>query len=224
MLKYLGIGLMGVFAMMVIPASLDIQENETAIYGMGHMVLKDAFGNILLESSIHNRVVDDGENFLLQQTFADGTAPVGDVASIGMICVTDNTGTTSLDLTPSETNFPETLHAADFDASEGYTNITTICKELADGGVTVSSGVATFAAIEFSEGTHVGLGEKIALIAICQKNNNNTHSDDVTDCGSGGVSNAGILFAIFDNSPDVQLNSGETVDITYSFDISADEA
>ena len=209
MFKYIGIGLMGVFALMAIPGSFDIQTNDMALYGMGNMVLYDAYGNEVFQQSVHNLITDEGETFLIDQAFQTVTVPIGDLATIGAICVSDNT--------VAPITIGETTTASDFDGSEGYTSITTICEESADNGVGNSGGIATIGPLTIEEGVHVGTGENVVLVGICLNDGDGTPSEAIEDCVIGNGS-AGILFAVFEPTS-VTLGSGETVDITYTFNI-----
>lgn len=205
---------MGVFALMVVPGSFDVQTDEFAFYGAGHMVVKDAFGNITLEQTIHNQLVDTGEEYILDAVFEDGATAVVDDAQIGLICISDdndNTGGTTIGV------IDDSDTAATFDASDTYT-AGSPCIEVAANGVTTASGVGTVGPLTFTAGTHLEAGGLVALVGICQKDGDTVHDELLAACGIGG--GGGILFAIF-NPTDVTLATSETAQIEYKFDISA---
>lgn len=205
---------MGVFALMAIPGSLDIQTNDMAFYGMGNMVLYDAYGNEVFQQSVHNRITNEGETYMIDQAFQTVVVPVGDLATLGTICVSDNS--------VSPITLAEGTDAAAFDGSEGYTSITTICQEGADNGVGNSAGIATIGPLTIAAGTHVGIGEDVVIVGICMNDGDGSPGEAIEDCVIGN-SGAGILFAVFEPTT-VTLLTGETVDITYTFDIGEDLA
>jgi len=197
--KIAGFALMGVLAMMVIPGSMGSVQNDLTFYGAATMVQKDANGQEVFSQTVHNRVVDSGEDFLLDQTFQDGTTSADDV-QIGSICISD-AGTITV---------AETETAADFDGDNGITE--TNCKE--DTTVTTSGGTAVIGALQFTcGGTNCANDDTITGIAICQ--NDTTDDTDFNNCGTEG-----IMFAVVDTT-DTTLAASETVDITYTFDITS---
>ena len=197
--KIAGFALMGVLAMMIIPGNLDTSESEFAFYGAATMVQKDAFGQEIFSQTVHNRVVDTGEEFLLDQTFSD-TVTVADDVQIGSICISD----------AGSPVIAEGEAASDFDGDNGMTE--TNCKE--DTSVTTSGGTAVIGPLQFTcGGTNCADGDTITMIGICQ--NDTTDDNDFNNCATEG-----ILFALIDVT-DTTLAASETVDITYTFDISS---
>lgn len=196
MLKFVGLAMMGIFAMMVIPASFDAADGEHTLWGAATVTQKDATGNTLFTQTVHNRVVDTGEDFLLESTFKNGSANA-DTVLIGSICISDTVN-----------NVVETNSSSSFDTANGITE--TNCIEAS--GATISASTAQIGPLTFSEPTHISTGGTVDGIGICQANGGTT---PFNNCGT-----AGILFALVDTT-DTTLNSGETVDITYTFDISS---
>ena len=196
--KIAGFALMGVLAMMVIPGSMGSYENDLTFYGAATMVQKDANGQEIFSQVVHNQVVDTGEEFLLDQTFQDGTTSADNV-QIGSICISDGTITVG-----------ETQTAANFDTANGITE--TNCKE--DTTVTTSGGTAVIGALQFTcGGTNCADNDTITGIAICQ--NDADDDGDFNNCATEG-----IMFAVVDTT-DTTLAASETVDITYTFDITS---
>jgi hypothetical protein len=197
----IGIALMAVFAVMVIPAQISADDGRPTYYGMGTLVLKDAFGNPVFSQTIHNQVVNTGETFIIDQTFQDGTASLAENNSIGNICVTE----------------AASFAASETEAVAAFDSATTIgtgleCKE--DTAVDDSTqGTAVIGPLTFTTSNLDAAGEIITGIGICQATVAND-SDQAT-CAAGG-----ILFAEV-NTTDVTLNTGETVQITYTFDITS---
>ena len=187
-----------IFVTMIIPLEFEQNETEQKFYGYATIVKLDEKGNNIFTQQIHNRLVDPGETFLLQQTFQD-TNTASDNTQIGAICVSDEAITIA-----------ETITAATFDSGNSITESN--CKE--DTTVTISSQTAQVGSLTFSAGsTNVADGDTIRAIGICQ--NDATDDGDFNNCATEGV-----LFSVVDTS-DVTLNSGETVQITYTFDISS---
>ena len=187
-----------IFVTMIIPLDFEQNETEQKFYGYATIVKLDEKGNNIFTQQIHNRLVDTGETFLLQQTFQD-TNTASDNTQIGAICVSDEAITIA-----------ETITAATFDSGNSITESN--CKE--DTTVTISSQTAQVGSLTFSAGsTNVADGDTIRAIGICQ--NDATDDGDFNNCATEGV-----LFSVVDTS-DVTLNSGETVQITYTFDISS---
>ncbi len=211
MYNYIGIALMSVFAIMVIPAAqVDSGAIGPEFWGMGSMVLFDALGNEVFAQSTHNTIVDTGEDYIITQVFQETTNPAvdADANGISSICVSIKSGFADGD---------DTLvvgGVGGFDTDDGLT--TTNCIE--DGSLSYSAGAgtATIGPLTFSAGgTHVDDTNTITGIGICQGHTSTPFANCVT--ADGG---AGILFADV-NIADTQLNTGETVQISYTFDISA---
>ena len=188
-----------IFTTMIIPFDFEKSDVDQKFYGYATIVKLDENGNDIFTQQVHNRLVDTGETFLLQQTFQD-TVGASDNTQIGAICVSDEA-----------VSIAETVTAATFDSGNSITESN--CKE--DTTVTVSSQTAQIGPLTFSAGsTNVADGDTIRAIGICQ--NDATDDGDFNNCATEG-----ILFSVIDTS-DVTLNSGETVQITYTFDMTSD--
>lgn len=189
---------MSVFAMMIIPSNFDTVNNELVFYGAGTITQYDINGNEVFSQTVHNRLVDTGETFMLQQTFQDTIANADNI-QIGSICLFQGTPTIA-----------ETETAATFDSANTLTEAN--CKE--DTSIFISAGVATVNPATFTcGGTNCANGDTISAFGVCQ--NDATDDLDFTDCATEG-----ILFAVID-STDTTLNAGETLSITYDFDLSS---
>jgi len=164
----------------------------------------DAQRNLIGVESTHNRVTDEGETFLLDQIFQDGAIPEsadGDLMS--SICVTIEVGFVDTD---------ELETANGFDT--GNTTTETNCIE--DTVVGFVSSVATIGPLTFDAPTHVGAGDEITGFAVCQ----GSASSPFADCEEAQAGSSGVLLAVIDTA-DRTLQSAETVDVTYTFDISS---
>jgi len=201
--KVAGFALMGILAMMVIPGDLDYSQNELIFYGAATMVQKDALGQEIFSQTIHNRIVDSGEDFLLHATFEDsGFSDVANNQQIGSICISD----------AASPVVAETETASDFDGDNGITENN--CEEDNTVTTTNATGLAVIGAITFTcGGDNCADDDTITAIGICQNSANS--AGPLLNCAPRGS-----LFAIVDVT-DTQLGASETVDITYTFDISS---
>ena len=82
-------GLLGLIAILVIPAGTQSMTNDGFnLYGQATMTYNDAFGNEMLSQTVHNQLFDQGEDFILANTFT-GISDIGtDATQIGAICLT----------------------------------------------------------------------------------------------------------------------------------------
>lgn len=202
MYKYIGIALMSVFAIMMIPAQSQTNAGPT-FYGMGSLILHDAEGNEVFTQSIHNRVVDQGEAFIIDQVFQEGGTDVAETSQFASICVSRAANFATI--------LNETLTASGFDGNDAITTGTNCQEDTTVDDTTASTAVILPAA--FGTSALDATGQTITGIGVCQAHTSSTFSNCVT---AGGGS--GRLLAAIDTS-DVTLNSGETVTITYTFDI-----
>ena len=198
MLKFIGFVLIFLSFLMILPiTNSNTQSDLPKMYGIATIVLKDSMGNTLFEHVIHNQVVDVGTTYMLEQTFRDGGTDVSDTNQVDTMCVTDAS------VPDGATNDAETT--SDFNTENGLTGNNCI------GGIsfittatTASSGTRTFIA-----GTHFPDGTIVGGIGIC---GDNGAVSPFNDCSVAGDA---PLLAVF-NTADVTVNTGESVDITYT--------
>lgn len=191
--------LIAITIMIVFPAPVESTSNDVKFYGFAEIIKYDENGNVQYTQTVHNRLVDTGEEFLLDAVFQDDGTDRANNVQIGAICVTDVGSPT----------IGESVTAASFDTANGMTE--TNCIE--DTTVTTTGGTAVIGPLTFTAGTHTAVDDTITAIAICQND-----ADD--DAPFNNCATEGILFAVV-NTSDVTLATGETVDITYTFDISS---
>jgi len=209
MLKLAAFGLLGFLVLLILPANAD-EQTPSFLYGAATLVAYDAHGNEIFAQTIHNQLFDEGEDFLLDQGFADlGGVAVVDDTQIGAICL-------SADLVPSvlETD-TNTIFNTDHDADDNVAAIlTTNC--VTEPLVTSLNQVVTLGPLTFTAGTPDSAlnnwfaGDTVTNIGICDAQLIN---NDVRGCTTN-------LFAVVDTS-DVTLADTETVDVTYTFDLSS---
>ena len=198
MYKFIGLAMMGIFAMMVIPGNFDVAQGDNLFYGALTIVKHDSQGNEVFSQTVHNQLYDAGEDFILDQTFQDTVANADNV-QIASICISDV-------LAPT---LDETRSAGTFDtAAVAITE--TNCKE--DTGVGTASSIATIGPLTFTcAGTNCANADTIGSIGICQ-------ARSASDAAFNDCATAGILFAEVDVT-NTQLSGSETVDITYTFNL-----
>jgi len=197
---------MGVLAMMIIPANFGVaEENDKAhFYGVATLVYLDAQGNEKFRQSVHNVLVDTGENYLLGQAFdenADFTDVTVEADQMAAICidasVTAADGDVALDFSTIGNN-----------AIADGSNLTCVVDTAVD--ILSNNGQAVIGPLTFIEPTNIDSGDTIDGIGVCQGNG----GADYLECDDSG-----ILFASV-NTSDGSPGAGESVQITYTFDIS----
>ncbi len=200
MYKYLGIGMMGFFIFMMIPG-IDQTIEQSKMYGVATLVAYDLERNEMFSQTVHNRLVDTGEDLINDNVFSDGNASTADDDAVGSICAYEDGGTTiaSLDV--------ETTTAGDFDT--GNQNLSTEC--VTDTSVdTTGASTAVIGPLTFTGGTNVDTLGTVNGIGVCNA--------EAADAAFNNCASEGALFAIV-NTSDVTLGAGETVDITYTFSL-----
>ena len=200
MYGYLGAGLLGLFILMILPAGVDNTQDEAKFYGAAHLLVKDASGNEVFQQTVHNRLLNAGENFIINQTFVGGGAPIVDTAQMSAICVTNLTLVNETD-TATSYSAPANTLTGDKHCHFTVPNIQ-------------NDGTVVLGAETFTGGTDIGATETIRSIAICADN----AAADYTDCDQAASNK--IAFAAIVTSA-VQLGATETVDVTYTFDLSS---
>jgi len=200
MYGYIGAGLLGLFILMVLPTGIDNTQDDAKFYGAAHLLVRDVAGNEVFQQTVHNQLLDAGENYIINQAFAGDGAPIGDTDQISAICVTDVQAV-------AETDTAATFSGGNNGLGGG--NHCHFTVPLIGGDGTVVLGAETF-----TGGTDIDAGQTIRSIAICTNNG----GADYVDCDVP-TTNA-IAFAAIVTSA-VQLGDTETVDVTYTFDLSS---
>ena len=184
-----------------------------SLYGVATVVHTGADGAVLGTQEVHNLLVDDGEDFILQQVFRDGTSEA-DSTQIGAICLSadDTEPAEGLDATTFDSN-----HRTDYNqvGGSGLTDGDTV-ECLTDVSVSMSGQEATVGPLTFVANDTAGSsnwipGEEAKLIGVCK----------ASSTGAAVSACAEPLFAAIDIN-DVTLEDGETLTVTYEFDMSSD--
>lgn len=175
------------------------------IGGIVTVIHNDESGNPITIQKLHNRVVDQGEDFIIDQVFKEGQAgETVDSDQIASICVTAEAAFVDTD---------ETETAVTFDTDDGLAAQNNC---IADAAVSQTSQTAIIGALTFDAPTHVPAATTITGIGICQ----GSGATPFSQCQDAQAASSGIIFSTI-NIADVTLQTSETVDITYTLDISS---
>lgn len=213
MIKYFGIALLGIFATMLIPMNAESSTGPT-FYGVAHVTTFDAAGNPTSTQTVHNALIDLGEDFLIDQVFQEGGATeLADNSQIATICISQDATYDDPGFTPEE---GETVSA--FDASDGSGGLTNCIEDTAV-DVATNGEALIDGGITFDAGTHAVQDANYSVIGICPAIV--TGGPAFENCAAAGAGSNTILFALVDIT-DFTLGAGESATITYKFDV--DEA
>ena len=215
MMKIAGFGLLGLAALMVIPSGVSADVAPMIFYGTADVRLADADGNVKLTQTVHNQLTDEGEGFLVDQVFdTSDAASTGDLRASSICLLPDSlTDLDTANLETFDTVNTNTVGHLMLGASNS-------CGSNTSGDVATSGSTATIGPIEFEAGADFNAGQTVSGFAVCVNGGNTTHCDAT---GSTNVTPEIVLAMI--NISDVGLpNSGDTLTVTYTFDISTDNA
>jgi len=208
MIKLAAFGLLGFLVVLILPANAAEQTPTSFLYGAATLVAYDAHGNEIFAQTVHNQLYDQGEDFILDQTFTDeGGAEIVDNIQIGAICL--SAAAFVADETDIFSDFNTAHDAADNIGASASTNCVTATIGASVAQV-ITIGPLTFTA-SATDSADWYADDIVTHIGVC-------------DAQSAGLSVRGCtanLFAVVDTS-DVTLADTETVDVTYTFDISSD--
>jgi len=198
MLKVIGSGLLGLFVLMIFPSTMTDVATEPMFYGTANIVLADSDGNALMKQTVHNRITDEGETYLIDQVFDTGAAQQTENSRIGAICIYET----------SDGNIVE-------GTVNGLANgLTVVGGDICHQTLAMSNSAQTSVtdAEVFTSGVDFTSGETISAILICAKNAGDV---DFATCATPGQATA-LAALIITN---VTVTGSDTVTITYTFDI-----
>ena len=197
MLKVIGFGLLGLFVVMIFPSAITDEANPM-FYGTADIVLSDPDGNILMTQTVHNRITDQGEEFIIDQVFDTATTVQAANTRIGAICI----------LSASDSVFSETATDTTTNNIVGGTNhchATAIIND-ASQSLAITDGEIFTAGIDFDA------GQTISGILICAKD---ASDNNFAECNTPTSS---IALAALDLN-NVTVTGSDTITITYTFNI-----
>ncbi|ABK78518.1 hypothetical protein CENSYa_1909 [Cenarchaeum symbiosum A] len=196
-------GLAAILALAFVPSE---ETGGMQMYGMAEVVHRDTGGSVLSSQTVHNRLLDAGEDFIVDAVFRSGEAVLTDGLRIDTICLSDIDG--GID----DVNFNEGDAASVFAAPSGPAGANA-CKSVPDAEtVETAAGTALIGPLTFTAGTDFDAGETIASIAVC--------IEDAASVGYEDCAAVGTAFAATDVG-DVTPVGTDTVDVSYTFNISS---
>jgi len=203
--KFVGFGLLGFLALLIIPVSSATQSDDPSMYGMATLSLIDESGNVLIENQMHNEVVDQGTAFMLNQTFNGGTwdSEVDSDISVNGMCVSNANPFSEAD---SET---ATTFNNDNNIGVGFTN----CNKITNWSTLTPTSISTTSS--FLAGTAFADSTTITGIGVCGLPGT---AGPFLDCETGAGSGTIVLFSVID-IPNTTVSSGNQLDVTYTFNL-----
>ncbi|ABK77622.1 hypothetical protein CENSYa_0990 [Cenarchaeum symbiosum A] len=181
-----------------------------AFYGMAEMVHRGADGETISSHTVHNRLLDVGEQVTIGLVFGDFDA----IHRPSIICITDEGGVDFLADDMSEDTDADDLNPSmDFGGDESIPETDTCIDADIDTSTDTSMAVMT---AEFTGGDNLNAGQSVQSIVICT-----TSQQPVTSRVS--CANAGFAFAAI-GVPPTLVGDTETLGITYTFDLRSDSS
>jgi len=194
--KYVGIGLLALFAIIAIPVTTNAETDDPRMYGMTTLALKDSTGNVLFETILHNEVLDRGTRYMFDRTFFQASPLNTGFELVNAICVTNAPNFAVVEgHSPSQFNSPDTL--------EGSRCITGF-------DFTITSNSADSGTKTFTTATHIDAGSTITGIGLCHVPTSGSPTI-AFDCTAGGNS---VMFAEIDIT-DTIVNTNNDLEVRY---------
>ena len=202
MLKIAGFCLLGLIAVMVIPSAVSTDTAPMMLYGTANVELANADGNVVFAQTVHNRILDSGEEFIIDQVFDTGTTALTGDSRVSSICLVGTSGTW-FDAS-GDASVPEGLTTAQVDAN--IATGTAPCIDVDDvDDDTTSTAILTGT---FTAGTEVAVNSDIGGVAVC------ANGGDTATCSA----NSGMALAAVNFADQNMGASGSTLAVTYTFD------
>ena len=212
MMKIAGFALLGLAALMAAPSG-EPAGAAPAMYGAADVELVDADGNVRMSQTVHNRVIDSGEEFFIDQIFDTGDAAFTRFERVSTICIISDSYTGYSESTTAQDqhdNHPSTNvgSVGGFDPADRvpFRSLCSVVNIDDSAGSSAVMGPVTYVA-----DTNLGSNQAVGGFMVC---NGNAGSQD---CAPGRF---GVAFAAIDIN-DIRLQSaGDSLTIYYTFDIS----
>ncbi|ABK77957.1 hypothetical protein CENSYa_1334 [Cenarchaeum symbiosum A] len=213
------------------PAGAQFQPSDMGngpeLYGMAELVHRDADGKLIASQTVHNTLVDSGEDILVRGTFVSTALP--DVDKPDALCITDiDTGTT----TDSTTGVTTAVDPDVFTISNNTISVREDVNvtSLTPNSTTFAGGLptcipATVALNDipgeavlnatFTGGTNLVAGATVTAVSVC---NSAVVPADNADCASRGD-----LFSVI-TIASTTLIADQTLEVTYIFDVTSPDS
>lgn len=182
-------------------------QTGPVFYGVAVVQHMDADGNVLSTETVHNQLLNAGEQHILQQAFSEGTTAVADNVQIGAICLSAD------DTAPDEAMTAATFNT-NADADDNASSSAVNCKTEDDVDL-ATAGTAVVGPLTFDVGTASTNnwydGDQPRQIGICAASSTDA---DVRGCTAP-------LFATVALAGTTALATGESLTVTYTFNIAS---
>ncbi|ABK78298.1 hypothetical protein CENSYa_1681 [Cenarchaeum symbiosum A] len=211
-------GFAAVFALLALtPASASFipaeQSDGPTFYGMAELTHRNADGDIVASSTVHNRLVDNGESILIKSAFTSVDNTGNNPDAPRLICITDKL----------EGVITETAAAGDFTPADTFggesstppvdTCITAAIDTTTDTSTAVMTATFHGSGAVSPNVTNILENQTIQSLAICTVLNDHL---DLRNC-----QNAGTLFSAVVAPTTPTVRADDSVDVTYIFDITS---
>lgn len=200
-------GILAVGLAAALPLGASPQDGPV-MYGVAVVQHMDADGKVLSTQTIHNQLLDAGEQHILQQAFTEGTTAVADNVQIGAICLSAD------DTAPTE-NMTHTAFNTNADADDNASSSAVNCKTDSSVDLATTAGAAVVGPLTFDVGTAATNnwynGDTPRQIGICAADSGDA---DVRGCTAP-------LFATVALTGTTALATGESLTVTYTFNIAS---
>ncbi|ABK77730.1 hypothetical protein CENSYa_1101 [Cenarchaeum symbiosum A] len=207
-------GLAAIVVLMMVPTT-DTAPQGPAFYGMAEVVQMGSDGEVLSSQTVHNRIVDQGEELMLDALFDTGVT----FDKFNVICLGDDVAMAIID----DDVTGEALDADDhfIDTSTAFGGSSQPCKtvenveRLNDGNATLS---ATF---EAARDLQVGSAFNSVWVCNAQSADADEACSSDFDGGGSGAGGDGILAVV--GLPTAQsIEADSNYSVTYTLDLSSD--
>jgi len=205
MYKFIGIGLLAFLALLIIPVSSATQSDDPSMYGMATVSLKDESGNVLIESQVHNEVVDQGTATMMNLAFSNVNHPESHSRDfINGLCVSN-----AISFSTADTETYLTFNAANTIGDPFLP-----CKVINNFILTDTS--ASTGVKDFAAGTAFAEGTIITGIGVCALDRFSVTS--FLDCNTDAIGTSTALIGVID-IPNIVVPSGTQLDVSYTLNL-----
>jgi hypothetical protein len=202
--KFVGFGLLGFLALLIIPVSSSTQSDDPSMYGMATISLKDESGNILIENQMHNEVVDTGTATMMSNAFEFANPPGATFGRVTGLCVSN----------ADAFSIADTETFTTFNGNNTIDNPFLPCQQLDTfifTDTSASTGVRSFTA-----GTAFADGTTITGIGVCAVDKFGPVG--LVDCNTSAIGTTTMLFGVID-IVDTAVPGGKQLDVTYTLNL-----
>ncbi|ABK78361.1 hypothetical protein CENSYa_1750 [Cenarchaeum symbiosum A] len=200
----------------ILPAILLLAPTSDGVapdipYGMASITHMDAEGKMLGSYSVHNRLIDEGEDWIVGGLFNAGgqSASLTPLRAIGEYL--HDKRFNSLCLGPPDFNNRENASMEDFVTAAPF-NMRNSCVVDENLSYTNGTGVISIHG-RWIGGQNAEIGAEAGSITVCNENRNTRH------CGVEGS----VRFAVVEITP-VTFSDGDVLDVEYVFDVSTPDS